>query len=276
MSMSWSEQIDTFRTTTSAPSTVSKHCFKWKEVGSDPTSTGTEKERTSRGKLVPKTKKKKVPAQDPISTKNRLKWEEVGSDQTSTGTEIKNEIPAGALLENVSEKNVDIKQEEWDKFRWVLAAQDPISTKYLVREMKPIAWPFQASSTFCQLLGLFKPSSPRTSLRPEDRVLCRSKLGGPDAKQWLGECEIISTISGNSGEYRVKWLWHENTYFDIKSEHSLIDEKDIIYMLVKNGTCLHQDPKWRSALEIVVRSPLYPPSSRPPPSNLSSPGRKVY
>jgi hypothetical protein len=195
MSMSWTEQIDTFRTTTSAPSTVSNHCFKWLGAAlktvrkeADPTSTGTEINlKPSRGKLKPK--KRKAPAQDPISTKNCLKREEVGSDQTSTGTEIKNEISAGALLENVSEKKVDIKQEEWDKFRWVLAAQDPISTKYLVREMKPIAWPFQASSTFCQLLGLFKPSSPRTSLRPEDRVLCSSKLGGPNAKQWLRECE---------------------------------------------------------------------------------------
>ena len=252
--MSWTEQIDTFRTTTSAPSTVSNHCFKWlgvrKEVGSDPTSTGTEINlKPSRGKLKPK--KRKVPAQDPISTKNCLKREEVGSDQTSTGTEIKNEIPAGAILENVSEKKV--KQEERDKFRWGLAA-DP---KYLVREMKPLTWPLQA---------------PRTSLRPKDRVLCSmpcktdSELGGPDAKQWLGECEIIRTKPGTSGGgYDVKWLWPENTDFDINSKDAWINEKDIRYVLVKDGTCLHQDPLWRSALEIVVRSPflssLFPSSS---------------
>jgi hypothetical protein len=275
MSMSWTEQIDTFRTTASAPSTVSKHCFKWKEVGSDPTSTGTEVELNPprrKPKLEPKTKKRKVP------------------DQASTGTEIKNEIPAGPLLENVSEEKVAITQEEWDKFRW----GHPISTKYLVREMKPIAWPFQASTSCLAFSSLWPcqasrtwTSSPKTSLKPEDRVLCSSKFGGPDgkelvssssageAKQWLGECEIISTISGNSGGYRVKWLWHENTDFDINSKHT-IDEQDIRYVLVKNGTCLHQDPKWRSALEIVVRSPLYPPSSRPPPSSLSSPGRKMY
>ena len=146
--MSWTEQIDTFRTTTSAPSTVSNHGFKWlgvrKEVGSDPTSTGTE--INLKRKL--KQKERKVPAQDPISTKNCLKREEVGSDQTSTGTEIK--------LENVSEKKV--KQEERDKFRWGLAA-DP---KYLVREMKPLTWPLQA---------------PRTSLRPTLQHALQNRLG---------------------------------------------------------------------------------------------------
>jgi len=98
-----------------------------------------------------------------------------------------------------------------------------------------------------------------------------SESGGPDAKQWLGECEIIRTNPGISGGgYDVKWLWHENTDFDINSKEAWINEKDIRYVLVKNGTDLHQDPKWRSALEIVVRSPSYPPSSRPAPSNLSS------
>jgi hypothetical protein len=258
MSMSGTEQIDTFRTTTSAPSTVSNHGFKWlgvrKEVGSDPTSTGTE--INLKRKL--KQKERKVPAQDPISTKNCLKREEVGSDQTSTGTEIKNEIPAGAILGNVSEKKV--KQEKRDKFRWGLA----VAPKYLVREMKPLTWSLQASNT--------RTSTPRTSIRPKDLVLCSmpcktdSELGGPDAKQWLGECEIIRTNPGISGGgYDVKWLWHENTDFDINSKDTWINEKDIRYVLVKDGTCLHQDPLWRSALEIVVRSPflssLFPSSS---------------
>jgi hypothetical protein len=180
------------------------------------------------------------------------------SNATSTGTEIK------------------LKPLKSAPTKSKVPAQDPISTKYLVREMKPIACPFQASTSCLAFSSLWPcqasstwTSCPRTSLRPKDRVLCSSKLGGPDAKQWLGECEIISTISGNSGGYRVTWLWHENTDFDIKSEHASIDEKDIRYVIVKDGTCLHQDPKWRSALEIVVRSPLYPPASRPPPSTLS-------
>jgi hypothetical protein len=247
MSMFWTEQIDTFRTTTSAPSTISK---------------------------------------------NVLKWKEVGSDQTFTGTEIKNELLAAALL-----KQVEFNQKEWDKFqvqevssdsyimikaatatssryfkptdnatstgtemklkppksapkKRKVPAQDPISTKYLVREMKPT----------------------RTSLKPKEHVLCITDSG-------LGECEIekgIKPSEGNSGGYLVKWLWHENTDF-INSQHT-INEQDIryVYVLVKDGTCLHQDPKWRSALEIVVRSSSYPPSSRPPPSTLSSPGRKMF
>jgi hypothetical protein len=69
---------------------------------------------------------------------------------------------------------------------------------------------------------------------------------------------------GNSGGYpRLKWLLHENTDVDINSEDAWINEQDIryVYVLVKDGTCLHQDPKWRSALEIVVKSPLYPSPS---------------
>jgi len=150
-------------------------------------------------------------------------------------------------------------------------AQDPI--KYLVREMEPIAWPFQSLST--------TTSSPRTrdltSLKPEERVLCirvHSVLGHQQRVHLgLGECEIISTKSGESGAYLVKCLWHENNDSDINSKDAWINEQDIRYVLVKDGTCLHQDPKWRSALEIVVRSPSYP---RPAPSNLSSPVGNIY
>jgi len=133
-------------------------------------------------------------------------------------------------------------------------AQDPI--KYLVREMEPIAWPFQSLST--------TTSSPRTrdltSLKPEERVLCICVHSGfkPQEREHsgLGECEIISTKPGNSGAYLVKCLWHENNDSDINSKDPWINEQDIRYVLLKDGTCLHQDPLWRSALEIVVRSPL--------------------
>jgi hypothetical protein len=159
-----------------------------------------------------------------------------------------------------------------DMFFIFKTVQDPI--KYLVREMEPMAWPLQASST--------TTSSPRTrdltSLKPKERVLCicvhseleqHSGLGECEIistkHSGLGECEIISTKPGNSGAYRVKCLWHENNDSDINSKDPWINEQDIRYVLLKDGTCLHQDPLWRSALEIVVRSPflssLFPSSS---------------
>jgi hypothetical protein len=228
-----------------------------------------------------------------------LKWKEAGSDQPS-GTEIKNEHLAAEL--RARKEKVLFKKEEWDEFKvqgisrdsyikagnryfkpapfWEAQgstafmryfemqkiskiAQDPI--KYLVREMEPMAWPLQASST--------TTSSPRTrdltSLKPKERVLCicvhseleqHSGLGECEIistkHSGLGECEIISTKPGNSGAYRVKCLWHENNDCDINSKDAWINEQDIRYVLLKDGTCLHQDPLWRSALEIVVRSPL--------------------
>ncbi len=128
-----------------------------------------------------------------------------------------------------------------DMFFIFKTVQDPI--KYLVREMKPIA------------------SDPARLLKSKDIVLA---LRGPvkkDAGLWdtLKECKIIDKKT--NGHYRVKSdsvsASNNESFFDFIEKggdamKEMIENKQIRYVLVKDGDCLHRDPQWRSALEIVV------------------------
>ena len=98
-------------------------------------------------------------------------------------------------------------------------------------------------------------------LKSKDIVLA---LRGPvktDVGLWdtLKECKIIDKKT--NGQYRVKSdsgsASNNESFFDFIEKggdamREMIEHKQIRYVLVKDGDCLHRDPQWRSALEIVV------------------------
>ena len=130
-----------------------------------------------------------------------------------------------------------------DMFFIFKTVQDPI--KYLVREMKPIASDIVRLDRF----------------KSKDIVLA---LWGPvkaDAWPWdtLKECKIIDKKT--NGQYCVKSDWgsasNNESFFDFIEKggdamREMVENKQIRYVVVKDGDCLHRDPQWRSALEIVV------------------------
>jgi len=121
--------------------------------------------------------------------------------------------------------------------------QDPI--KYLVREMKPIA------------------SDPARldRLKSKDIVLALPSSVKTESGLWdtLKECKIIDKKT--NGQYRVKSdsgsASNNESFFDFIEKggdamREMVENKQIRYVVVNDGDCLHRDPQWRSALEIVV------------------------
>ena len=150
-------------------------------------------------------------------------------------------VRAQAMARGMITRNHIRRTRNW--FEELLSvSQSPV--KYLVREMKSIANEASVKRIEVEVLV--------NRLKPKDIVLA---LGAPGHETVLAECEIIekgTKMKGKIDQYLLRFLL-------IGHFEAWVKRQDIKYVCVKHADYLHQDPLWRSALEVMVRSPSKPP-----------------
>lgn len=215
-------QVDTFRITPSRP-------------GRDGVGVEPDYEPSPRGvlwtlkeKAIQLMRKKRTGKVVPVPTNDTLKINVLAI------------VRAQAMARGMITRNHIRRTRTW--FEELLSvSQCPV--KYLVREMKSIANEARVKQIAVEVLV--------NRLKPKDIVLA---LGAPGHETVLAECEIIEKGTKKKNkidQYRLRFLL-------IGHFEAWVKRQDIKYVCVKHADYLHQDPLWRSALEVMVRSPFMP------------------